>query len=51
MIDEIQTFIAVDEELGLWLRTGGGGYDELYERIWKLEEKLAHLSHYRARRR
>ena len=49
-IDEIQTFIAVDEELGCGFAPAGG-YDELYERIWKLEEKLAHLSHYRAWRR
>lgn len=44
-IDEIQNFIAVDEELGCGFAPAGF-YDELYERIWKLQEQLAKLSHY-----
>lgn len=39
-IDEIQTFIAVDEELGCGFAPAGF-YDELYERIYKLEEQFA----------
>ena len=44
-IDEIQTFIAVDEELGCRFAPAGF-YDELYEQIWELETQLAKLSHY-----
>ena len=44
-IDEIQTFIAVDEKLGCGFAPAGF-YDELYEQIWKLQEQLAKLSHY-----
>lgn len=43
--DEIQTFIAVDKELGCGFAPAGF-YDELYERIWELETQLAKLSHY-----
>jgi len=44
-IDELQNFIAVDEELGCGYAPAGF-YDEFYERIWKLQEQLAKLSHY-----
>ena len=44
-IDEIQTFIAVDEELGCGFAPARF-YDELYEQIWELQEQLAKLSHY-----
>lgn len=44
-IDEIQTFIAADEELGCGFAPAGF-YDDLYEQIYALETQLAHLSHY-----
>jgi hypothetical protein len=44
-IEEIQTFIAVDEELGCGFAPAGF-YDPLYEQIYALEGELARLSHY-----
>ena len=44
-IDEIQNFIAVDEELGCGFAPAGF-YDDLYRQIYDLQEQLAHLSHY-----
>ena len=44
-IDEIQNFIAVDEELGCGFAPAGF-YDDLYHQIYGLQEQLAHLSHY-----
>ena len=44
-IDEIEAFIAVDDELGCGMAPPGA-YDSLYEEENRLWEELAHLSHY-----
>lgn len=44
-IDEIECFIATDEELGCGFAPAGA-YDLLYEEKDRLWEELAHLSHY-----
>ena len=46
-IDEIEMFIAADDELGCGFAPAGF-YDLLYEQIYELQEKLAHLSHYKS---
>ena len=46
-IEEIQTFIAVDEEFGCGFAPAGF-YDPLYEQIHELEEQLAQLSGYQS---
>ncbi len=45
-IDEIEAFIAVDEELGCGFAPAGF-YAPLEQKAWELREELAHLSHYR----
>lgn len=44
-INEIYTFIEVDDELGCGFAPAGF-YDPLYQQAADLEEELAHLSHY-----
>ena len=44
-IDEIQEFIAVDEQLGCGFAPADF-YNDLYEEIYELQTKLARLSHY-----
>ena len=44
-IDEIERFIACDEELGCGFAPVGF-YDPLYAEIYRLQEQLARLSHY-----
>ncbi len=44
-IGEIEDFIQVDEALGCGFAPAHF-YDPLYEEIHKLQEELAHLSHY-----
>ena len=44
-IDEIERFIAVDEELGCGFAPANF-YQSLYEQIYGLQEQLAKLSHY-----
>ena len=44
-IDEIQEFIAVDEQLGCGFAPVGF-CDDLYHEIYELQTKLARLSHY-----
>ena len=44
-IDEIETFIAVDEQLGCGFAPPHF-YDPLYDQIHDLQEQLARLSHY-----
>jgi len=44
-IDEIETWIAVDEELGCGFAPANA-YAELEKEIYKLQEELAHLQHY-----
>ena len=46
-INEIEIFIAADDELGCGFAPAGF-YDPLYEQIYELQEKLAHLSHYKS---
>ena len=45
-IDELETWIAVDTELGYGFAPPGA-YDGMYQEIYKLQEKLAHLRHYK----
>ncbi|MBR0366377.1 MAG: hypothetical protein IJH94_06215, partial [Clostridia bacterium] len=44
-INEIETWIMVDEELGCGFAPPGA-YDHLYEEIYELKEQLAKLMHY-----
>ena len=44
-IDEIENFISVDTELGCGFAPAGF-YEPLEEEAYKLNEQLAHLSHY-----
>jgi len=44
-IDEIETWIAVDEELGCGFAPANA-YAEMEQEIYKLQEELAHLRHY-----
>ena len=45
-IEELETWIAVDTELGCGFAPPGA-YDGMYQEIYKLQEKLAHLRHYK----
>ena len=45
-IDELETWIAVDTELGCGFAPPGA-YDGMYQEIYGLQEKLAHLRHYK----
>ena len=45
-IDELETWIAVDNELGCGFAPPGA-YDGMYKEIYRLQEKLAHLRHYK----
>ena len=45
-IEELETWIAVDTELGCGFAPPGA-YDGMYKEIYKLQEKLAHLRHYK----
>ena len=44
-IEEIEIFIATDEELGCGFAPAGA-YDDLYKKIDGLQEQLAKLQHY-----
>ena len=44
-IEEMETWIAVDIELGCGFAPPGA-YDGMYQEIYRLQEKLAHLRHY-----
>ena len=44
-IDEMERWIAVDEELGCGFAPAGA-YDEMYKEIYQLREELARLQHY-----
>lgn len=44
-INDLYKGIAVDEELGCGFAPSGA-YDSIYRAIEKLEDELAHLSHY-----
>ena len=44
-IDEMERWIAVDEELGCGFAPAGA-YDEMYKEIYRLQEELARLQHY-----
>ena len=44
-IEEIEIFIAADEELGCGFAPAGA-YDDLYKKIDGLQEQLAKLQHY-----
>lgn len=44
-IEEIEIFIATDEELGCGFAPAGA-YDDLYKKIDELQEQLAKLQHY-----
>ena len=45
-IEEMETWIAVDIELGCGFAPPGA-YDGMYQEIYRLQEKLAHLRHYK----
>ena len=45
-IEEMETWIAVDTELGCGFAPPGA-YDGIYQEIYKLQGKLAHLRHYK----
>ena len=45
-IDELETWIAVDTELGCGFAPPDA-YDGMYQEIYRLQEKLAHLRHYK----
>ncbi len=45
-IDELETWIAADIELGCGFAPPGA-YDGMYKEIDRLQEKLAHLRHYK----
>ena len=45
-IDELETWIAVDTALGCGFAPPGA-YDGMYQEIYRLQEKLAHLRHYK----
>ena len=45
-IKQMETWIAVDIELGCGF-TPPGAYDGMCKEIYKLQEKLAHLRHYK----
>ena len=45
-IDELDTWIRIDMELGCGFAPPGA-YDETYKEIYRLQEKLAHLRHYK----
>ena len=44
-IDEMERWIAVDEELGCGFAPAGA-YDGMYQEIYRLQEELARLQHY-----
>ena len=44
-IKELETWIAVDTELGCGFAPPSA-YDKMYEEIYALQKKLAHLRHY-----
>ena len=44
-IEQMETWIAVDTELGCGFAPPGA-YDKMYEEIYALQKKLAHLRHY-----
>ena len=44
-IDEMEQWIAVDEELGCGFAPAGA-YDEMYKEIYRLQEELARLQPY-----
>ena len=45
-IEELETWIAADIELGCGFAPPGA-YDGMYKEIYRLQEKLAHLRHYK----
>ena len=45
-IDELETWIAADTELGCGFAPPDA-YDGMYQKIYRLQEKLAHLRHYK----
>ncbi len=45
-IEEMETWIAADIELGCGFAPPGA-YDGMYQEIYRLQEKLAHLRHYK----
>ncbi len=45
-IDKLETWIAVDTELGCGFAPPSS-YDGMYQEIYRLQEKLAHLRHYK----
>lgn len=45
-IDELETWITADADLGCGFAPPGA-YDGMYKEIYKLQEKLAHLRHYK----
>ena len=45
-IEQMETWIAVDTELGCGFAPPDA-YDGMYKEIYKLQEKLAHLRHYK----
>lgn len=47
-IDEMERWIAVDEELGCGFAPAGA-YDEMYREIDRLENELAQLQHFASR--
>lgn len=44
-IEEIENFIAADEELGCGFAPAGA-YDSEYKKVYELQGQLAHLRHY-----
>ena len=45
-IEELETWIDIDTELGCGFAPPGA-YDGIYEEIYRLQEELAHLRHYK----
>ena len=46
-IEEMETWIAIDEEMGCGFAPPGA-YDDMYKEIYQLQEKLAQLRHYKS---